>query len=169
MKAPDCVNHTACLTCALPAAYNLCNRDITYAGPEETFVDNDFLGEQAVRATFAPDDFTIGFNVEVPFPGGTLQPVSLATNPVVGALTTGFGHAIYSLNPCGVIYPHVHPRGDENVFVLEGTIDTGFIDESGALIRNAELASKTAFVIPQGATSTIAVLQKAGIERRSFQ
>lgn len=145
------------LSCALPVWNRLSS---CYAGPNEVLDEIEFQGEQAVRAMFAPDDFTLGFEVELPFAGGTIQPVSLATDPIVAALTTGFGHAIYNLNPCGVIAPHVHPRGDENVFVLEGTIDAGFIDESGALIRNAELATKTAFVIPQGAVSAVVVLQR---------
>eukprot|EP00892_Ulva_mutabilis_P004164 jgi/Ulvmu1/2119/UM127_0004.1 len=120
------------------------------SGPHPEFVDNDFIGEQGVRATFAPEDFTIGFDVNIPSSGGTVQPVSLGTNPVLGALTTGFQHAIYTFAPCGVVFPHVHPRGDENVFVLEGTIDAGFVDEAGTLIRDQAIATNSAFVIPQG-------------------
>lgn len=41
------------------------------AGPD--FVDNDFLGEQAVRSLFDPEDFTIDFNTSVPFSGGNVQ------------------------------------------------------------------------------------------------
>eukprot|EP00892_Ulva_mutabilis_P004167 jgi/Ulvmu1/2121/UM127_0006.1 len=80
------------------------------AGPHPEFVNNDFIGEQG--------------------------PVSLGTNPMLGALTTGFKQAIFNFAPCSVIFPHSHPRGDENMIVLEGTIDTGFIDEAGTLIRD---------------------------------
>lgn len=120
------------------------------AGLPSDFVDNDFLGEQAVRAMFEPEDFTIGFEVAVPFAGGTLRPVSLGTDPVMGALTTGFTQAIYAFDPCGVVYPHVHPRGDENVFVVSGTVEAGFVDEAGALIRDEAIVAGTGFVIPQG-------------------
>lgn len=120
------------------------------AGPAG-FVDNDFLGESNVRSTFADEDYTLGFDVRVPFPGGTLQPAGLQTNPILAALTTGFGFAVYNFDACGVVFPHVHPRGDESVYVVSGTIDVGFVDEAGELVRNPELAENTGFVIPQGA------------------
>lgn len=72
----------------------------------------------------------------------------------MGALTTGFTQAIYNFQPCGVVAAHVHPRADENVFVLSGTADVGFVDEAGNFTRNAALEAGTGFVIPQGLLPT---------------
>lgn len=124
---------------------------MSYAEAQTEFVDNDFLGEQAVRSLFAPEDFTIDFSTRQQFSGGLYQPVSLSSDPLMAALTTGFVQAVYSFEPCGVVFPHVHPRGDENVFVVSGTVDVGFVDETGALIRNPTIKPGNGFVIPQGA------------------
>lgn len=117
-------------------------------GPDLT--DNDFRGEQSVRSMFKDADFTLGFEREIPSPGGSLQLGTRGENPVLAALTVGFEQVIYNLDACGVVRPHAHPRGDEIVFAASGTLDVGFTDEAGSLIRNAELQQGTSFVFPQG-------------------
>jgi hypothetical protein len=55
-----------------------------------------------------------------------------------------------TLEPCGMLPPHVHPRGSEFVFVLEGNLTTQFFPESGAPVVTNQLSPYTATVFPQG-------------------
>jgi hypothetical protein len=42
------------------------------------------------------------------------------------------GVILFELAPCSLVVPHLHPRADEIVFMLNGSINTTFVEESGA-------------------------------------
>lgn len=61
------------------------------------------------------------------------------------AMTIGF------LGPCGFNPPHTHPRATEFNFVVNGTLEAGFLAENGARFVFNELHPGTAAVFPKGA------------------
>ncbi|KAG4913825.1 hypothetical protein JHK82_054412 [Glycine max] len=85
-----------------------------------------------------------------------------ATNNTYGSLVTGANvQKIPGLNtlgvslsridyaPGGINPPHTHPRATEVVFVLEGTLDVGFITTANVLISKA-INKGEIFVFPKG-------------------
>lgn len=81
----------------------------------------------------------VGFLVtaeEKTFPPLTNIPISLAVN---------------TLAPCGMIQPHVHPRGSEFAVVVKGRLITNYIAETGAVMVENVLDAFQATLFPQGA------------------
>ncbi|ESW35273.1 hypothetical protein PHAVU_001G221200 [Phaseolus vulgaris] len=85
-----------------------------------------------------------------------------ATNNTYGSLVTGANvQKIPGLNtlgvslsrvdyaPGGINPPHTHPRATEIVFVLEGTLDVGFITTANVLISKTIYKGEI-FVFPKG-------------------
>ncbi|QCD98375.1 rhicadhesin receptor-like [Vigna unguiculata] len=85
-----------------------------------------------------------------------------ATNNTYGSLVTGANvQKIPGLNtlgvsmsrvdyaPGGINPPHTHPRATEIVFVLEGTLDVGFITTANVLISKT-ITKGEIFVFPKG-------------------
>ncbi|WCJ26816.1 RmlC-like cupins superfamily protein [Euphorbia peplus] len=84
------------------------------------------------------------------------------TNNTLGSLVTGANvQRIPGLNTLGVSMsridyapgglnpPHTHPRATEMVFVLEGTLDVGFITTANVLISKS-ISKGDTFVFPKG-------------------
>jgi hypothetical protein len=94
------------------------------APPPPDFPESDFNSEQAVRAKFAPEDFTFKYEKAIAdFPGGSAKPMLITTDPYLGSLPgDGIGQTVVMLHPCGVNQLHVHPRGTETVFMLQGAL-----------------------------------------------
>ncbi|KAG6555398.1 hypothetical protein Mapa_002624 [Marchantia paleacea] len=61
----------------------------------------------------------------------------------------GISSTLLVAPPGTVNPPHVHPRASELVFVLEGTIDIGFVDTANTL-RTQTLKEGDLFVVPRG-------------------
>ena len=90
--------------------------------PPPEFTESDFLPELTVRETFAPTDFKSNFSAIVAdFPGGSARSNSVGSDPYLGSLPEeGLSQNVVELTGCGVNGLHVHPRGTESVFMLEG-------------------------------------------------
>ncbi|KAJ7789595.1 RmlC-like cupin domain-containing protein [Mycena leptocephala] len=61
--------------------------------------------------------------------GGSILLATVANFPILEAL--GLSGAFSSIEPCGLNIPHLHPRANEMLTVLEGVLDTGFVQEDG--------------------------------------
>ncbi|KAJ7023157.1 spherulin-1B precursor [Mycena alexandri] len=92
------------------------------------------------------------FNNQSPAPGAKGGSILLATVdnfPILEAL--GISGAVSIFEPCGLNIPHLHPRASELLTVVEGVLDTGFVQEIGF---NAEVATQLgplqATVFPMG-------------------
>ncbi|KAJ7775355.1 spherulin-1B precursor [Mycena metata] len=92
------------------------------------------------------------FNNQSPAPGAKGGSILLATIdnfPILEAL--GISGAVSIFEPCGLNIPHLHPRASELLTVIEGVLDTGFVQELGF---NAEVATQLgklqATVFPMG-------------------
>jgi hypothetical protein len=61
--------------------------------------------------------------------GGSILLATVTNFPILEAL--GLSGAFSSIEPCGLNIPHLHPRANEMLTVLEGVLDTGFVQEDG--------------------------------------
>ncbi|KQK11562.1 putative germin-like protein 3-2 [Brachypodium distachyon] len=82
--------------------------------------------------------------------GSTVTPVNVDALP--GLNTQGMSMSRVDYAPWGVNPPHTHPRATELLFVLEGSLDVGFVTSGGP---GARLFARTVckgelFVFPRG-------------------
>ena len=76
--------------------------------------------------------------------------VTLAAVTKFAALNTqGLSIARIDFNPKGLNPPHVHPRATEVLFLVEGTLQVGFIDTTKKLFQQTIYAGDL-FVFPRG-------------------
>eukprot|EP00122_Pirum_gemmata_P000414 Pgem_evm1s365 len=105
-----------------------------------------------ISQDFKPEDFVIDFRkvpVESMGIGGLVQAVNLANAPVlaVGAMAI----TRFTIDPCGINLPHVHPRGTELIFVFKGSLlRTVFAEENGGRIITNDITNDTTTFFPQG-------------------
>jgi len=69
---------------------------------------------------------------------------------VPGLNTLGVSLSRIDYAPGGVNPPHTHPRATEMVFVLQGTLDVGFVTAAGNRLVAKTLAAGDVFVFPRG-------------------
>ncbi|XP_072980690.1 germin-like protein 5-1 [Typha angustifolia] len=105
----------------------------------------------ACKANVTEDDF---FFKGLATPGATNNTMgSLVTGANVekipGLNTLGVSMARIDYAPGGLNPPHTHPRATEMVFVLEGTLDVGFITTANKLVAKTITKGET-FVFPRG-------------------
>lgn len=109
------------------------------------------LTDLQVAATYTAKDYTLNLLDEsnwIVTPGGNVSYFNLSTNPVLAG--HGMSMTLELLNPCGIILPHIHPRGTKGVYNINAEkLMVGFIVENtGEFIMN-ELAVGGATFIPR--------------------
>ena len=62
----------------------------------------------------------------------------------------GIANTLFSLNPCAINTPHVHPRATELFFVLSGKFKTFFTEENGGRTIVNEVSTGQVTFFPQG-------------------
>eukprot|EP00121_Abeoforma_whisleri_P015986 Awhi_evm1s14694 len=101
---------------------------------------------------FAAEDFVFDFRsipVESMGIGGLLQPVDLANFPVVAMGNSA--QSRFTLDPCGINLPHVHPRATEFAFVFKGSsLRIAFVHENGGGIFVNDITNDTSTIFPEG-------------------
>ena len=55
-----------------------------------------------------------------------------------------------TVQPCGLIQPHTHPRSDELVLSIKGRMETGLFQENGARFINNTISDGQVVVFPKG-------------------
>ncbi|KAJ7686953.1 RmlC-like cupin domain-containing protein [Mycena rosella] len=92
------------------------------------------------------------FSLQAPAPGAEGGSILLATVddfPILEEL--GISGAVSFIEPCGLNIPHLHPRASEILTVIEGILDTGFVQENGFnTVVETELGQYQATVFPMG-------------------
>jgi len=73
--------------------------------------------------------------------------------------------AVAFIGPCGLVTPHTHPRATEISYVLNGTMEVGFIQENGARFVTNTVGPGEAAVFPKG---SIHYEQNLGCEPMTF-
>ncbi|PON38192.1 Germin [Parasponia andersonii] len=100
-------------------------------------VDGNFFTFTGLRALFGADPPTT-FKV---------SKVSMAEFPALNGQSVGYAVLQY---PAGTTNPpHTHPRSAELLFVIDGTLDVGFVDTTNKLYTQS-LQTGDIFVFPKG-------------------
>jgi len=73
--------------------------------------------------------------------------------------------AIGEMEPCGMNTPHTHPRATEFLFLVNGGIEAGFIEENGARFVVNQLTAGQGALFPKG---SIHYQFNTGCERVKF-
>ncbi|XP_008800297.1 germin-like protein 5-1 [Phoenix dactylifera] len=105
----------------------------------------------ACKANVTEDDF---FFKGLATPGATNNTLgSLVTGADVGKIpglnTLGVSMARIDYAPGGLNPPHTHPRATEIIFILDGTLDVGFITTANKFVTKTITAGEV-FVFPRG-------------------
>jgi quercetin dioxygenase-like cupin family protein len=69
---------------------------------------------------------------------------------IPGLNTLGVSLSRIDYAPGGVNPPHTHPRATEVIFVLQGTLDVGFVTAAGNRLVAKTLSAGDVFVFPRG-------------------
>ncbi|KAJ7027123.1 spherulin-1B precursor [Mycena alexandri] len=81
--------------------------------------------------------------------GGSILHATIDNFPILTDL--GISGAISIVEPCGLNIPHLHPRASEIFTVVDGILDTGFVQENGFNTAiETQLGKFQATVFPQG-------------------
>jgi oxalate decarboxylase/phosphoglucose isomerase-like protein (cupin superfamily) len=92
------------------------------------------------------------FNNQAPAAGASGGSILLATVdnfPILEEL--GISGAVSFVEPCGLNIPHLHPRASELFTVIDGILDTGFVQENGFNTEvETQLGKYQATVFPMG-------------------
>ncbi|KAF7342985.1 Spherulin-1b protein [Mycena venus] len=81
--------------------------------------------------------------------GGTLLIASVDNFPILADLSISTGIAF--IEPCGLNIPHSHPRASEFLTVIDGILDTGFVQENGFTTEiETQLGKYQGTVFPMG-------------------
>eukprot|EP01134_Creolimax_fragrantissima_P001862 CFRG1862T1 len=117
---------------------------------------------------FENEDFILDFSDQTAVPvgsdglGGTVQAANINNFPVLQ--TAEMSQTRFHIGPCGINLPHVHPRGTESIYMVEGELTVGFVTEGGRLIINDVSADQSTF-FPQG---LLHYQQNMGCEQAGF-
>ncbi|PWZ33756.1 Germin-like protein 1-3 [Zea mays] len=85
--------------------------------------------------------------------GSAVTPADVRTLPGLNTLGVSVSRIDYA--PWGVNPPHVHPRATEVIFVLQGSLDVGFVDATATATGGSRLYARAVgagevFVFPRG-------------------
>lgn len=81
--------------------------------------------------------------------GGSILLATVDNFPILQDL--GISGAISLVEPCGLNIPHLHPRASELFTVIDGILDTGFVQENGFNAEvETQLGKYQATVFPMG-------------------
>jgi hypothetical protein len=82
------------------------------------------------------------------FPAGKLIKANIATFPALTGVSSSL--VVATVGPCGLVAPHMHPRGDEFIVITEGRLFTQFLSETGSILVTNELQTYMATLLPKG-------------------
>ena len=109
---------------------------------------NQVLAAAGGNASFAFDFANPPPAAVLSSPAGKLVVASGTTAPFLTDIDAAL--AVVVIEPCGLILPHIHPRGDEFIITTQGTIFTQFIAETGAVLVTNTLDTLGATLFPKG-------------------
>ena len=80
--------------------------------------------------------------------GGNSKSAFVSDFPALAG--NGISSVIFHVEPCGINLPHVHPRATEMFYVIEGSFQTGFLEENGGRLILNNLNQGETTIFPQG-------------------
>lgn len=109
---------------------------------------NKILASNGGNASFAFDFAHPPPGAVVASPAGNLTVANGQTAPFLTDVHASL--AVVQVAPCGLILPHLHPRGDEFIIVTSGQLFTQFITETGAALVTNTLDQWGSTIFPKG-------------------
>jgi len=109
---------------------------------------NQVLAANGGNASFVFDFANPPPAAVVSSPAGKLIVASGASAPFLTDIDAALG--VVTIQPCGLILPHLHPRGDEFIITTQGQIFTQFIAETGAVLVSNTLNTLGSTLFPKG-------------------
>jgi hypothetical protein len=100
--------------------------------------ERDCTLEEQHRAASRSSDFVPSYPPAPPAPGGSSGSLDDSTNPLVATLRhDGLSSAVTTLNFCGLVAAHVHPRASELIYEVSGTAEVAIQEEFGGRFVSA--------------------------------
>ena len=109
---------------------------------------NQILAAAGGNASFAFDFANPPAGAAINSPAGKVVSASGTSAPFLTDIDSSL--ALVTIQPCGLILPHIHPRGDEFIINIQGTIYTEFIAETGAVLVQNTLKTLGSTLFPKG-------------------
>ena len=82
-------------------------------------------------------------------PGGSIRPMSVDEVPSLAG--EGVAYTLFTIEPCGINLPHLHPRATEFIYLIRGDmVRTAFVGENGEGAAVNDLSAGMATFFPQG-------------------
>ena len=145
------------MTCVCAdGAWQDCAPNPTGVAPQRTAAPATVMTAAAMRHQYKAQDFMYDLMAATPDRGvaGEVRPLGMGQMPTLAGLGVSFTH--FTVEPCGINAPHVHPRGTELLFVVKAEfLRTAFVEENGAtvdgsaVVRN-DIKTGQVVVFPQG-------------------
>ncbi|KAK9357730.1 RmlC-like cupin domain-containing protein [Lipomyces starkeyi] len=146
-------------TTSLGADYTPTGTSTTSALPikdlttELLLAPNQVARIQILANTGGNESFVFDYNnppaaAVVPGPAGKVIAATSSSFPALIGLNSGM--ALFEVNACGLIAPHLHPRSEEYIFVTKGQIFTQFLTETGSELISNKITMKQATIFPKG-------------------
>jgi oxalate decarboxylase/phosphoglucose isomerase-like protein (cupin superfamily) len=66
-------------------------------------------------------------------------------------LNNGLSMSLSKVNGCGVVLPHLHPRGAQIYYIIKGNFEFGFVQENDAYYVQRTIQEGQGTIFPQGA------------------
>ncbi|KAK9794034.1 hypothetical protein WJX73_006491 [Symbiochloris irregularis] len=111
-----------------------------------------FEPEVVQRDQFSPDAYSFNFpKTAANTAAGSIRNMDLSSNPFLGTLPHGgLAQNEDIFNPCTINVPHIHPRGNEIYYVIDGVLQYGIQEETGGRFTSGNLSAGNLVVVPQG-------------------
>jgi len=116
--------------------------------------DDDIEPNTAIgrRQQFDKEDFVFDLLGSVPASitsAGTIQPVDVVNLPSLAG--QGLSYSLFTIEPCGINLPHVHPRATELLYVIGGKdLRTAFVEENGGRVIVNDIGMGEVTFFPEG-------------------
>ena len=104
------------------------------------------------RQQFDKEDFVFDLLGSVPASitsAGTIQSVDVVHLPSLAG--QGLSYSLFTIEPCGINLPHVHPRATELLYVIGGKdLRTAFVEENGGRVIVNDIGMGEVTFFPEG-------------------
>ena len=102
------------------------------------------------RQKFKAEDFVFDYNSAIltVTDGGSGKALNVDNRPILHGL--GVSSAMFDIFPCGIVAPHIHPRGSELYHILKGSMLVGILEENGGRYIENNVTMGQVAIVPMG-------------------
>jgi len=102
------------------------------------------------RQKYKAEDFVFDYNSAIPTvtDAGSGKALNVDNRPILHGL--GASSAMFDILPCGIVAPHIHPRGTELYHMLKGSLLVGVLEENGGRYIENNVTIGQVAIVPMG-------------------